>query len=235
MTDPIGKAEVGRVEGSTAFSMTKIFEVLSDDIELVYPRTPLENGMARYPNPVILSQGKRRALIRAIFAFVEGMSYSQRVALLHRYSYKLAPHVAMALKEKQIEITNGGKVRTKSIKSSLMSLVRLTIEQYVECYQGELSLSCSGSGFEGLVSSVQVRDRLMHPRSEHDLFVKDDEILRAVRGWVWFSQIYADMLVAEFEDLRRLAITRGNIEALEGEQHQKVLQIVEFIKEKRSI
>lgn len=234
MTDPKGKVGVGQVEDTVVFSLTKIFEVLSDDIELVYPRKSLENGMAQYQNPVVLSQGKRRALIRAIFAFVEGVSYSQRVSLLYSYSDKLSPDVVMALKEEQIEITNAGKVQSKPIKASLMSLVRLTIEQYLECYKGSLSVSCSGSGFEGLVSSVKVRDRLMHPRSEHDLSVKDDEIVRAVRGWFWFSQIHADMLVVEFESLRQLALDRGDVKILENDQHKKVLKTVELIKKVRS-
>jgi hypothetical protein len=210
--------------------MSKVYEILSDDIELVYPRIPLGNGMARYENPVILSQGKRRALIRAIFAFVEGLSYSLRVSLLNGNSNRLDAAVIMALNEKQIEITNLGDVQSKSIKASLMSLVRLTVKQYMACYDGKLNIVCGGAGFEGLVSSVKVRDRLMHPRSERDLFVEDDEIVRAVRGWLWFSRVFIEMLVVEFEELRARAIASGNTYALEDERHQVVLRSVELIK-----
>ncbi|MCL6306988.1 hypothetical protein QQL38_09820 [Pseudomonas syringae] len=226
-----GEADVGGLRNSAAVSSMVIFEVLRDDIFQVYPRTSLGGYRAQYPDPVTLSQGKRRALIRAIFSFVEGLSYVQRVSLVSSFSDRLDPSVVMALKEQQIEITNAGKVRTKSIKASLMSLVRLAVEQYIECYPGRLSIQCSGSGYEGLVSSVKIRDRLMHPRSEHDLFVKDEEIVRAVDGWFWFSEVCVYMLGAELEALTQSVVDLGGLKVLERESHKNAVKLLEFIKE----
>jgi len=209
MVDIPVTAKISDSDKAPPSAMSRIYRILNDDIELVYPHTPLHDGRAQYSNPVTLPQSERRVLVRAIFAFVEGLSYSLRVSLLEQHSKTLKASEIMALNEEQLDITNSGDVRVKSIKASLMSLVCLTVKQYSKCYAEKLKLECAGSGFEGLVSSVRVRDRLMHPRSDIDLIITDEEITRAVLGFLWFHGAFVSMMIAELGFLRELVESKA--------------------------
>ncbi|RZI31025.1 hypothetical protein [Pseudomonas orientalis] len=200
-----GKNNVQRkVELQNSDGLGAIFKVLNDDIELVYPHTPNGDGTALYQDPATLTQSQRRVLIRAIFAFVEGLSYTIRMSLVKSHAEHLSPSVIMALSEQQIDVKESGVVGVKSIKASLMSLVRLTVTQFSSCYPDRFKVKCSGPDFEALASSVRVRDRLMHPRSAADLFIDDGEAMRAAKGFFWFHRAFVLMLEAETAVLREL-------------------------------
>ncbi|CAN7644666.1 hypothetical protein [Pseudomonas sp. LjRoot263] len=175
----------------------KIFNELHDDIEFAKK----DYLIADYMRPVELPQSARRAMIRAIFAFVEGTSYSARQIVLACHDEDLSPQVKMALDEQQVEITNAGHVMAKKIKTSNMNLLRLTVNQFNVSYENATGLECKGPGYEALVALVKVRDRLTHPRSPTDLSVSDSEIIVAAKGLEWYRALFIQMLNIHVEGI----------------------------------
>ncbi len=184
------------ISGADAINMAEIYSALMEDISLVYPRLKGSSSTKRL-DPSSLKQNERRSLVRAIFALVEGMTFCLRVGLLEQHEHKLPHATVMALQELQLEIANDGLVRTKPMKSPLMSMLRLTVREYSAMYPDKLKSRCAGTNFEGLVKSVRFRDRLMHPRSIDDLSVADSEIKLAVMGMDWFQNTMAEMILVQ--------------------------------------
>lgn len=208
----------GSFSSVATIKMNLIYSALMDDVCLVYPVLKSDQGSRKF-DPTILNQSKRRSLVRAIFALVEGMSFCLRVGLLEEKENELPHATVMALQELQIEIANEGQVKLKSIKTSIMNLLRLTVREYSSMYPGELKIKCTGADFEGLVKTVRVRDRLMHPRSLDDLTVTDGEIKLAVVGMNWFQIAMAEMVLVQATHIRvRLKDLENNIKARRAEE-----------------
>ncbi len=222
----------GSVSSVTTIRMNLIYSALMDDICLVYPA--LKSGQEpRKFDPTRLNQSERRSLVRAIFSLVEGMSFCLRVGLLEDKENELPHTTVMALQELQIEIANEGQVKSKPIKTSIMNLLRLTVREYSSMYPGELKIKCAGAEFEGLVKSVRVRDRLMHPRSLDDLTVTDGEIKLAVVGMNWFQVAMAEMILVQATHMRvRLKDLENNIKARRAEE-ENLLQRLEALSDNK--
>ncbi|MDP9533866.1 hypothetical protein Q7L38_14925 [Pseudomonas protegens] len=181
-----------------------LFWTLREDINQIYPSQPSENPKrVSYPSPVYLQPAQRRNLVRAVFAFTEGNAYFLRQMILRAGVGKLPTSTLFALSELQIDVTAGGIARTKTLRLSALSMLRLTVNSFAQLYTELEDLGCRGPGFEALVRSTGVRDRLMHPKSIHALTVTDTEISDLVTGFLWFEDVMREMSSAATNALRQ--------------------------------
>jgi hypothetical protein len=174
-----------------------MLSVLHADINQIYPfEAGRTAGTVRYPDPTYLNGHERRSLVRAIFAFVEANSFSLRQILLKSFKEKLSAETQLALAELQIEITSSGAVKTKVKNVGALSMLRLTICTFASVLPPLSKLKCSGPGYEALVRSIRIRDRLMHPKSYQALNVTDPEIHAVVDAFLWFEAVMVKVIQA---------------------------------------
>lgn len=138
-----------------------------------------------------LEDFERRSLVRAIFACIEGSSFYLRKHIAMHNDQLLTPEVLLALREKQIDISNAGCVATKNIKANSLYLLRLTVDTFNKLYlpipeYALIPIRCEGHDFEGLIPSAKVRDRVMHPKKIEDLKISDKEMLSLILAFRWF-------------------------------------------------
>ena len=173
----------------------KVFVELRSDVDAICrPRIDPSTRQYLYSDPIALSPRERRALVRAVFSFVEGMAHFLRQMLVKDGVHKLNPATRLALMERQIEVTGSGSVRTTRLRVGALVLLRLTIESYRHIFPTVRSVECSGDGFDALAATVNVRDRLMHPKAGADLDVTDKEIRQALTAFAWFNDSTAVLL-----------------------------------------
>lgn len=201
--------------------MKAIYASLKEDIHLAWPAWNFENPSEKVPPLNLMSQAQRRTFIRALFAFVEGTSYTLRQKLLSEKSAELDSSVLLALDEKQLEVSGDGGVHLRAMKVSLVHLLKFTVRQYVSCFQKCSPVVCEGRGFESLIASVRTRDRLMHPRAVTDIHVSDTEIEKAIEGAIWYRDAFLKMLVGLVLELEhQVSVLRKQKMALDVELEQ---------------
>lgn len=182
-----------------------LFSTLQADINDIYPYSSHdEPGMVSYRDPVYLSQGQRRNLVRAVFAFIEGNAYFLRRSIVEDWGDRISGPTQLALKELQVEVTNSGLVRTKPSKVSALAMLRLTVASYATILPNLEQLKCVGPKFEALTRSIKVRDRLMHPKEVQALNVSDEEIRDIAIAFSWFSGVMLVILRENSIELKRI-------------------------------
>lgn len=184
----------------------RIFEILNQDIEDLLPSTPHpeKKHLHRIPDPTVLKDWERRALVRSIFAFIEGVSYFLRQSLLEQFTERLTTLEQMALGEISFNIRSNGAIQEQRAKLRTLDLIKLTIHASAKALPKASKLECKGPEYDALARSLQVRDRLMHPKSAKNLSVSDQEIKDAVNGYGWFTLILSSILAAQALELRKL-------------------------------
>ena len=124
----------------------------------------------------------RRAAAQAIFAAIEGILWELECELLTLGDQELtAPERAFLRQDTQV-FTENGKVFSKvCLKQRLVFTAVLVKRLRAEC-----SASFDDSGWKSLLSSLDVRDRLLQPQDRADLDVTDAELKTALIGEAWF-------------------------------------------------
>jgi len=191
-----------------------MYSTLREDVDTYWqPIHDTENRTYLYPDPVVLSQPARRAVVRAVFAFAEASSFLLRQLLLSDFEERLEVEVVMALKELQISLANSGQVRKTTLRAGALPYIRLTFTAYSQLFPNANTPNCSGPAFEALAASVVVRDRLMHPKEAAALAVSDDEIRSLLQGFCWLNESMRVVLRVHVDELRRATLsTKGDVQ-----------------------
>lgn len=163
-------------EDCTLDSIMAIETVLLDDVKRAFNERE--------------SPHMRRSAIRAVFAAVEGFLWSLKESLLKNGGFKLTASELALLREEQYQVSGNGSAETKKLLIRLRDNIRFTMH-IAQRLHPEHAVDYTASGWQALVESTKVRDRLMHPKSETDLDVSTDELLQAMEGFTWFAGITA--------------------------------------------
>lgn len=132
-----------------------------------------------------LSASDKRSLIRATFAAVEGLLSELRQELSQHATSKLSRAQLALLNEERYSIGNSGIEQVERDHQSLKQRVKFTVH-VVQQLHPDYKIDFGDAGWQKLLASLTVRDRLMHPRSRTDLDVADSEIQAAFIGLLWF-------------------------------------------------
>ena len=79
------------------------------------------------------------------------------------------------LKEESYELKNNGVAYIKKAKLKTSDNFRFTFSLLYEKMELNRQFNASGNGWQSYLKSLEVRDRLTHPKSLDDVFVKNDE------------------------------------------------------------
>ncbi|MFK3971210.1 hypothetical protein ACI2KS_10835 [Pseudomonas sp. NPDC087358] len=172
---------------------------LCNDVANVVPDLVMADADDLPSKTARLTSFERRSVLRAIFSCIEASSFHMRKHLVLHNGDLLSPELALALKELQVDVSGSGVVTTKPLKVSALSLLRLTVKVFGECYEplDEYNLKptkCEGVDFEKMIPSFKVRDRITHPKRISDLTITDEELLNAVTAFRWFNRFVIDSI-----------------------------------------
>jgi hypothetical protein len=150
------------------------------------------------------SQTERRSVVRSGFAIVEGLIHSIKGMILDDLHLNPGLHsiaeVAM-LREEMYGVDRTGEIQTQPKFISTDANLRFTIKMLCRG-TSDGSLDLSGRGWQAFKSSLDVRNRLAHPKQLSDLTVTDSEIRAFIEGLNWFLKNVAEKLSEVLEVAR---------------------------------
>ena len=109
----------------------------------------------------------RRALVRAVFSLMEGVVHRMKQIALAYYKKRRVNFSAseiMILSDKSYELDRQGKIAEKRLKASLTGNIRLAFSMFARVHHSTYDLRVDNAAWEAFLKSIEVRDRLMHPK-----------------------------------------------------------------------
>lgn len=137
----------------------------------------------------------RRAYVRAVFAFIEGVTH--RMKLL-AFEEKDKPNVNFSaaelafLLEEDFDLTDKGEVISMSARISLTKNIRFAFKAIARAYSINYDLKVDDHGWDALRKAAKVRDKLMHPKTPEDLIISIDDIDLIIKGSTWFVKNFQE-------------------------------------------
>jgi hypothetical protein len=135
----------------------------------------------------------RRELIRAVFAAIEGLHWQLKRDVLSHNRTKLSPHEYAAMVEQTYSVDDRGNVNVTPRFLPLVTAVRLVVS-IVKRSRPTYQLDFNHVGWANLKAAVEVRNRLVHPKTLEDLNVSDAEIDKAMSAFSWILALVIEVL-----------------------------------------
>lgn len=136
-----------------------------------------------------------RQLIRAILAYIEGVTFSVKVSSVNK-CLDNGIEVSDLERYVAVEIDGGlndkGEVEEYPSKLRLTSNIRFAFRLLERARCDPCRFDPSASWWADLRSTIKVRDRLTHPRMPEDLDISGDEIVAALRAMRGFDAFLTD-------------------------------------------
>lgn len=133
-----------------------------------------------------------RQLIRAILAYIEGVTFSVKVSSVGRCldnGIEVSDHERYLAVEMSTDLNDKGEVVERPPKIRLTRNVRFAF-RLLEKSSGQPSkFDPTSEWWSCLHETIRVRDRLTHPRMPGDLDVSGEEIVRALKARDGFNEV----------------------------------------------
>ncbi|MDB5307740.1 MAG: hypothetical protein JWO38_1942 [Gemmataceae bacterium] len=156
-----------------------------------------------------------RQLIRAIFAFIEAVTFSVKVkaaeyALRHKRPITDAERFFAVDIEHML--SDRGEIVERPAHIRLGDNIRFAFALQEKALGVAKQFDPSIEWWSCLKSSIKVRDRLTHPKFPGDIDVSGDEIVTALKAYKGFSN--QAMLYAELRDDKKRAKRKGRADVV---------------------
>lgn len=143
----------------------------------------------------IKSDSIRRELIRTVFSGIEGLNWKLKQDVFeHADSIaKLSIHEMAALREETYSLDDRGIVKTQPRFFPLPSAIRMVIN-IVKRYRPGYEVDFNHVAWSNLKVSIEVRNRLVHPKDKSDLAVSDEEVKKCLSAFMWLLALVVEVL-----------------------------------------
>ncbi|MDQ1611481.1 MAG: hypothetical protein QOG00_1412 [Pyrinomonadaceae bacterium] len=151
----------------------------------------------RYLTEVEANQFWRRTYIRTVFAFIEALIFHIKRVLLRVYDagiVEFSPEELAMLREESYDLSDKGDVVTQQKFIPLTKNLKFICKAYVRYTKSNYTLKVDDSGWDSFKKSIDIRNRLTHPKSASDLDVSDDDIKVVERADNWFKEVTRALL-----------------------------------------
>ena len=183
-------------------ALSELFGALASEVrDLVQPAFVDEKQF----DAAHLSQTQRRAVVRAVFAFVEGLSFALKQFALDVLNDRLSTAERALCREESYELSDNGAALTRPMRLRVLHNVRFALTIIPKASETPFTLDVSGEGWQSLRASLAVRDRLMHPKSANHLSVSDDDVRNTIAAYHWMQR----EMVRLFVDVIKLSWVRA--------------------------
>lgn len=136
------------------------------------------------------TQTHRRHYVRAVFAAIEGTTFSMKVDALDAMQdeRELDIGTLALLREEAFSLDDRGRVTSIPMFIRIDRNIRFALAAYAHGITEDIDLDYSGSGWAALKSAITIRNRLVHPRSASDLAVSDKDLEEVREAYRWFTE-----------------------------------------------
>lgn len=132
-----------------------------------------------------------RQLIRAIFAFIEAVTFSMKVqaaAYCLAHNREISDGERLLAVDTEHFLTSKGAVSQRSARIRLADNIRFAFVLQERALGLDAALSASVEWWSCLKASIKVRDRLTHPKLPGDVDVTADELVSALKAYNGFKK-----------------------------------------------
>jgi len=153
------------------------------------------------------NQFSRRVLVRAFFAFIEGLAYNLRQVTLA--SCKELPNVSLGelflLREQMYEIDEKGKMKSPREKFlATGSGFLFSLRMYPKAHGGQYNPQLGDGGWEAFKNALLLRDSITHPKSAEKLEISDNALMNFAQAAEWGKSAIRGMFDACDEADKRI-------------------------------
>ena len=150
-------------------------------------------------------QFRRRTSTRTLFAVIEGTIFALKHLLLeeHRVGIlDLSPAEYAVLAEKSYRVDQRGKIRRSVRYPSLKGNIKFTFSMYAlarGASSGFTAPLAEDLRWQSFCHAIDIRNRLMHPKSGDDLIVSDSEWKDVQASREWFFEQHEHLRAIDSE------------------------------------
>jgi len=138
----------------------------------------------------------RRTCARLFISYVESLVFQLKRRALAAAGADLAPAEKAMLADQRYEVTNTGRARTTTYHPKLRSNFKFAFAQAARACGVELAVDYDDEGWQQFKRSIEIRNRLAHPRDREALQVGDEELQSLLAAVDWVRRQYAGFLAA---------------------------------------
>jgi len=152
------------------------------------------------------TQTARRDVVRTSLAAIEGMTWVARehVRTALASVEHLSPIADLALREQAYTVSDNGQVAIRSQGLPLLTTIRLVVSQ-ASILSPELAVEFATSGWADLRQSVNIRNRITHPKPGQEFTVSDEDLVAVASAVSWLVATLDYVMTST-----NLALTRYN-------------------------
>jgi hypothetical protein len=170
------------------------------------------------------TQTARRDVVRTSLAAIEGMMWIAREHVRTALAdlEQLTPVADLALRERTYAVSEQGQLTERTAGLPLLTAIRLVVSQ-AKIVSPAIAVEFSGAGWRDLRQSIEVRNRITHPKPDQDLGISDDDLAAVGSGLSWlvatlnYLMASTNLALTQFNDHLRDTVQRltsGDPEAL---------------------
>jgi len=173
----------------------ELMHALGDDFDRCH-----ENLIAAIDQGVVDEHGNvsadyafhARQLVRAFFAYIEGVTFSAKVcAAAHCVdnNVEITPQERFLAAEVDYTLDHKGSIIEQPAQIKLTKNLRFAFALTEKAHGIEPRFDPSSEWWSCLQKSIKVRDRLMHPRLPEDLDISGEEIIDVLKAKEGFEEL----------------------------------------------
>jgi gas vesicle protein len=150
-----------------------------------------------------------RSLIKTVVSFYEAQVYTLKNELIDyccENSISISPEVLMFLKNLKYEIKDNGNIREKYFQTTLKAEIKFIFNEICNLQKFELKFDYGDVRWAQLLKTIEVRNRLTHPKELAEQRVTDIEIEDCVVSLVWFYDNTTHFMKQHGQNLQRKVV-----------------------------
>jgi hypothetical protein len=182
-------------------TLNDLIVVLGADVDRCYDnvRDTVEAYRAD-PESAMGFEFEARQLIRAIFAYLEGLTFAIKVRAVEE-SIRKNELVSQAEHDFALEVDHllneRGEIVERAALINLSRNIRFAFQLYEKVFDHKPRFDAHARWWDCLQRSIKVRDRLTHPRVPEDLDVTANEVIQALEPRQGFRDLLQAYIVDE--------------------------------------
>ncbi len=139
----------------------------------------------------------RRTYIRTVSAFIEAITFHFKRLILNGYDKGVVDFNSAELallREESYELNDKGDATKQQRFIPIAKNFRFVCKAFARYKQSSYKLKVDDSGWGAFKNFIEIRNRLMHPKTALDLDISDIAMKSAEKAFVWFGDISKELL-----------------------------------------
>ncbi len=147
-----------------------------------------------------------RSLIKTVVSFYEAQVFTLKNELIEfceENDIRISPDVLMFLKNLKYEIKDNGNIKEKYFQTTLKAEIKFIFNQICNLQNFKLKFGYDDVRWSQLLNTIEVRNRLTHPKALNEQVVTEKEIKDCVESLVWFYDNTTSFLNQHSDNLEK--------------------------------